>query len=107
MPADKKKLFQQYSALAVDMETFAVAEVCRRLEVPFSSVRVINDTAADALPRDVHYLLEQKSGAARLGAAFGAVLQRPSSLKDMYQMRENALVASDRLAKFLAEMVFE
>ena len=107
LPEDKKKLFEQYGALAVDMETFAVAEVCRRMEVPFSSIRVINDTAADALPRDVEYLLEQRSGAARLGAALGAVWRRPASAKDMYRLRENALVASDRLAKYIAETTFD
>jgi adenosylhomocysteine nucleosidase len=102
-PDERKALFDRYGALAVDMETFAVAEVCRRRQVEFSSIRVINDVAAEQLPRDVEYLLAQKTGAARLGAAFGAVLQRPGSLKDMYQLRENALVASGRLAQFLAE----
>ncbi|MBN1394835.1 MAG: hypothetical protein JW959_07420 [Pirellulales bacterium] len=105
LPDDKKRLFEQYGALAVDMETFAVAEVCCRLDVPFLSVRAINDAASDALPRDVERLLEQKSGAARLGAALGAVWRRPASAKDMYRLRENALVASDRLAKYIAETV--
>ncbi len=107
LPSDKKSLFQQHSASAVDMETFAVAKVCRRLQVPFSSIRVINDTAEETLPRDVERLLEQKGGAARLGAAVGAAWRRPASLKDMYQLRENALVASDRLAKFLADTTFD
>jgi len=107
LPSDKETLFRQYSALAVDMETFATAEVCRRREVPFSAVRAINDTADDTLPHDVEYLLEQTSGAARLGAAVGAVWHRPASLKEMYQLRENALVASDRLARFLAGITFD
>jgi adenosylhomocysteine nucleosidase len=103
LPSERQSLFQRYGALAVDMETFAVAEVCRRRQVAFSSVRVVNDTADERLPRDVEYLLSQKTGAARLGAALGAVCQRPASLKDMYQLRENALVASGRLAQFLAD----
>ena len=107
LPSDKRKLFEQYGAAAVDMETFAVAEVCRRMDVPFSSIRVISDTADDELPRDVENLLEQKSGAARLGAAVGAVWRRPASLKDMYQLRENALVASDRLARFIIDNVLD
>jgi len=107
LPDDKRKLFEQYAAAAVDMETFAAAEACQRLATPFSSVRVINDAAADALPRDVERLLDQQSGAARLGAALGAVWRRPSSAKDMYQLRENALIASDRLAKFIAKINFD
>lgn len=106
-PQQKQSLFHRYGALAVDMETFAVAEVCLRCNVPFSSVRVVNDTADEALPHDVEHLLAQKTGAAQFGAALGAIWRRPASAKDMYQLRENALVASGRLAKFLAESAFE
>jgi adenosylhomocysteine nucleosidase len=102
-PGDRRVLFQRTAALGVDMETFAVAEVCAARQVAFSSIRVINDTADEALPRDVEHLLAQKTTAARLGAALGAVIHRPASAKDMYQLRENALVASGRLAKFLAD----
>ena len=68
-PAERRSLLERYAALAVDMETFAVAEVCRQRQVPFASVRVINDVADETLPRDVEHLLRQKTGAARLGAA--------------------------------------
>jgi adenosylhomocysteine nucleosidase len=102
-PSARKALFDRTAALAVDMETFAVAEVCAARQVAFSSIRVINDTADEVLPRDVEHLLVQKTTAARVGAALGAVWRRPASAKEMYQLRENALVASSRLARFLAE----
>ncbi len=101
-PHDRQALFRRTRALGVDMETFAVAEVCAARQVAFSSIRVTNDAADQALPRDVEHLLAQKTAAARLGAALGALLHRPGSAKDMYQLRENALIASGRLAKFLA-----
>lgn len=107
VPSEKRAIGQRFGAMAVDMETFAVADVCRRRGVPFSSIRVINDTSDEVLPTDVEYLLGQKPGAAQWGAALGAVLRRPASAKDMYQLRENALVASLRLAKFMAEAGFE
>ena len=103
-PRDRQSLFQRTAAQAVDMETFAVAEVCAARGVAFSAIRVTNDTADEALPHDVEHLLAQKTPAARLGAALGAVWHRPGSAKDMYQLRENALVASGRLAKFLADV---
>ena len=71
LPREKQSLFQRYGAMAVDMETFAVAEVCRRRDVPFSSVRVINDTADEALPRDVEHLLAQKTGGRAVGRGPG------------------------------------
>ncbi len=106
-PEEKRALGQAHEALAVDMETWAVAEICRREKVRFLAVRVINDAVDDELPRDVDRLLAQKTPARRLGAAAAVVFRRPSSLKDMYALRENALLASDRLATFLASMLQE
>lgn len=104
-PEEKQSLGEQYDAVAVDMESFAVAEVCRHRRIRFLAVRVIHDALHDELPSDVEKLLAQKTRAARLGAATGAIWRRPSSIKDMYQLKENALLASERLAKFLAGMV--
>jgi len=105
LPDEKRSLLRQYDALAVDMESFAVAEVCRRRQVRFLAVRVINDTADDELPPDVEKLLAQKTFAAQLGAAAGAIWRRPSSFKDIYKLKEDALLASDRLARFLGRIV--
>ena len=105
LPEEKKSLGRQYNALAVDMESFAVAEVCRRHQVRFLAVRVINDAADDELPPDVKHLLAQKTGVARLGAAVGSIWRRPSSFGDMLKLKKNAQQASDRLAKFLREMI--
>jgi adenosylhomocysteine nucleosidase len=107
LPSERQSLHHQYGALAVDMETFAVAEVCQRRGVPFLAVRVINDTFDETLPPDVEHLLAQKTGAAQWGAALGAMMRRPASAKDMYQLRENTLVASLRLAKFLTAYCFD
>lgn len=104
-PQEKRALGEKHHALAVDMETFAVARACARRGVRFRAVRVVSDPVDEELAPEVRGLVKQKSGAARLGAAFGAILNRPSSVKDMYRLRENALLATDRLAKFLAELV--
>jgi len=105
LPDEKRSLGRRYNALAVDMETFAVAEVCRRRQVRLLAVRVINDTVDEELPPDVERLLTQKTGPARLGAAAGAAWRRPASIKDMWKLKENALLASDRLARFVTQMI--
>jgi len=104
-PSDKRAMGEKYGALAVDMETFAVGEVCRRHKVPFLAVRAISDTVNDALPEDVDKLLAQKTTTGKIGAAVGAIWRRPGSVKDMVQLRENAIDASARLAKFLVAMI--
>lgn len=98
---EKLALGKAHGADAVDMETYAVAEVCRQERVRFMSVRIISDAVDDELPKEVERLLGMKSTAGRIGAALGAIVSRPGSVKDLWQLKEDALKSSDRLAKFL------
>lgn len=114
-PAERRRLAERYAAeegaaeqsaaLACDMETFAIAEVCQQHNVPLLSVRIITDEVDDELPREIENLLKQKTWAAKVGATAGALLNRFSAAKDLWHLREDALKASDRLAKFLKSMV--
>lgn len=106
-PSQKLELGRQYQALAVDMETFAVAEVCRRRRARLLSVRIVSDTVEDELPADLEVLARQRTRPARLGAAAAALWNRPGSVWDMLQLKELALVASDRLARFLTGMIVQ
>jgi adenosylhomocysteine nucleosidase len=101
----KELLGTQHQAIACDMETYAIAEVCRRKNVRFLSVRIISDALADELPKEVERLLSQKTMAGKLGAAAKAIFQRPGSALDLLKLQDDALKASDRLAKFLAGVV--
>jgi adenosylhomocysteine nucleosidase len=105
LPSEKRELGVKHQALACDMESLAVAEVCRQRGVPLLAVRAISDTADEELPADIEKLLAQASGPARWGTAIGSILRRPSSLKDLLRLRHRAIEASDRLAKFLAEII--
>jgi len=101
---EKRGLASRYDAIACDMETHAVAAACRDAKVPFMAVRAITDDLSADLPVEVHALLES-SGAGRLGATFGALWNRPESVKDLWKLRENATTAARRLAPFLASVV--
>lgn len=103
--SEKESLGAAHSALAADRQSFAVAEVCRREKTRFMSVRIINEAVSDEPPRDVERLGRKKTSAARWGATLGAIVHRPSSLKDMLQTKEDALVYADRLAKFLEGVI--
>ena len=106
-PSEKKRLGEKFGASLVDMETFAVADTCRSANVPFLAVRVILDPLDETLPPDLKNLTDSAGcGTARvLGALFGTVTRRPSSLLDIYQLKENALTAADALADALAEIL--
>jgi hopanoid-associated phosphorylase len=51
--AEKAAAFRETGAVAVDMESMGLAEVCAAHNLPFIAVRVIVDTAEDVLPRAV------------------------------------------------------
>jgi adenosylhomocysteine nucleosidase len=104
-PAERRSLAEQHQAIACDMETFAIAQVCREQGVPLLAIRIVSDAVDDELPPEIEHLLKQKSLAAKVGAAAGAILKRFSAAKDLWKLREDALKASDRLAKFLVGVV--
>ena len=87
------------------LESWAVADVCRNEKSRFLSVRVISDAIHHAIPEDIDFLIKRRTTAGRIGAAAGAILRRPSSIKDMWQLKEDGLVASDRLARFLIGII--
>jgi adenosylhomocysteine nucleosidase len=102
--AEKKELAEQTEALAVDMETMAVARVCREAHQKFLAIRVISDDLSTDLPPEVSAIFGD-TGAVRLGAVVGSLWKRPSSLSDMWRLREHAQQAAERLADFLDGVV--
>ncbi len=104
-PAQRRELGQKHDALAVDMESFAVAELCHREKVRFLCIRVVSDTVDQELPADLEHLMKQTTRSGQAGAVVGSLFRRPGSIKDMWKLREDALLASDALAKFLAEIL--
>ncbi len=101
-PEAKRELGERFDALAADMETLAVAQACRRQKVRFLCVRIITDLLEDRIPVEVERMLTKGTWASKLGAATGAILKRPSSVKDWWHLQQQGLKASERLAKFLA-----
>lgn len=104
-PEEKRRLAAEFGAWAVDMETFAVAEVCRAAKVPMLAVRVITDGHEDRLSKEVEYLLEKRHIAQQLGFAAGAILRRWATLKELWRTYECSVKAGDRLADFLAAIL--
>lgn len=104
-PDDKRALGEAHGALAVDMETWGVAQVCRQHKVPLMAVRVISDALDDQLPGDLEKLARARGIPQQMGAVTGTLWRRPSAVKDMWALKERALVASERLGKFLASVI--
>lgn len=102
--AEKAALRARHEADVVDMETAAVAAICAQRQVRFMSMRVISDVAGIDLPPEVLSIMGP-SGGYRLGAAVTAIWKRPSSLKQLLALREQANEASARLAEVLPGLI--
>lgn len=103
---EKRSLGARFGAVAVDMETLAVAQVCRDTQTRFMAVRTVSDDLSADLPPEV-ISVTGSTGKARIGATLGALWNRPSSLKDMWRLREQAQLASERLADFLDGVIVQ
>ena len=97
---EKEALAAEFGAIAVDMESLAVAQVCRDTKTRFLAVRAISDGMSADLPPEILSVVGS-TGSVRLGAALGSLWKRPSSAKDLWKLRENARTAAEKLATFL------
>jgi adenosylhomocysteine nucleosidase len=104
--AEKESLAQKHEAIAVDMESLAVAQVATEKNIRFMAVRVISDDMSADLPSEILSIIGS-SGAVRVGAALGSLMKRPGSFKDMMHLRENAHNAAKSLATFLDGIVHQ
>ena len=102
----KQQLHENFEALAVDMESLAVAQVASETKTGFMAVRVISDDMSADLPPEVLSIIGD-TGAVRVGAALTSIFNRPESVKDMLHLRTNAQNAAKSLATFLDGVVHQ
>jgi adenosylhomocysteine nucleosidase len=103
--AEKQATGQSTGALAVEMETMVVATVCAAAGQRFLSLRVISDAMDEEVPRDVEKLIAAKTGVQRAGTILGGLFRRPSLVKDLWRLQEQALVSAENLAKGLETLI--
>lgn len=106
MVEQKQQLHEQFEAIAVDMESLAVAQVAAETKTGFMAVRVISDDMSADLPSEVLSIIGD-TGAVRVGAALTSIFKRPESVKDMLHLRTNAQAAAKSLATFLDGVVHQ
>jgi adenosylhomocysteine nucleosidase len=95
--ADKATLFRETGAVAVDMESLAIAEIAQSQHLPFLAVRVIVDSAADALPRAVTAAADSE-GHLQVWRLMGALLRTPAQLGPLLRLAQRYRLANRSLA---------
>ena len=84
--------------VALDMETSAVAAVCEREGVPWSSVRAISDRATDGSVDDAVLHLSRSDGTPDLGAALRYVVRHPGRVPTLVRLGRGSALAATRAA---------
>jgi adenosylhomocysteine nucleosidase len=95
---DKAALFRETGAVAVDMESLAVAQVAQSRGMPFLAVRVIVDSAGDILPKAVTAAADA-AGHLHLWRLLGALALAPTDLVGLIRLARCYRVASRSLAE--------
>ena len=81
----KESLFKRTRALAVDMESAAVARVAHQACIPFFGLRTVCDTAHMTIPQELFSCLDQ-NGSIQIATVLRSLARRPALLGDMLQM---------------------
>jgi adenosylhomocysteine nucleosidase len=96
-PLDKAAAFRATDAVAVDMESVAVAGIAARHRLPFLAVRAILDTARDALPRSL-LAAAGAQGTRRIGRAALSLLRSPADIAMLLRLIARFHAARQTLA---------
>jgi nucleoside phosphorylase len=106
----RESLNKRTGAVAVDMETETIAELCAAHDLPMLSVRAISDTAVEPFPAPAYVLFDlakQKTDFVRLGSY---LLTHPGAFSRLNAFRQRIGVArkalTDALDKILRADLF-
>jgi adenosylhomocysteine nucleosidase len=97
--ATKKRLGRATGALAVDMETSAVADVATARKTNFLAVRCITDNDHEDLPEEFNDFFVL--GQLQPGRILSACSRRPYLLADLSRLGRRARASGQNLARFL------
>lgn len=105
-PAKKSEIGRRFNALAVDMESTAVAEVCQNAQIRLTILRAISDGVDDALPPDLAGLVHP-DGRANLMGVITYLVRHPNRLPALLSLGRATRLAGERLAEAAWQVVGE
>jgi adenosylhomocysteine nucleosidase len=101
--AEKRALRQRTGAIAVEMESAAVAAKAREWGVQFRCIKVVSDTAREDLPLDFNRYQDATGGFSRGRIALASLRHPFRSIPALLRLDRNCRTAAKRLGEFLAD----
>lgn len=96
--SEKQRLFSDTGAIAIDMESAAVAQVANERGLAFAVLRVVLDTAQRPLPHTALVSVNQ-AGHLQLGRLLRTLLMHPGDLAGLLQLRADLRLTQAALAQ--------
>jgi hopanoid-associated phosphorylase len=96
-PEEKIALFNQYGAIAVDMESAAVAQVALLAGVPFMAIRAVSDPANMSIPPRVMATIDER-GRLRPFRLLERLVHHPQELLPLVRLARTFRAAQTTLA---------
>lgn len=101
--AEKRALREQTGAIAVDMESAAVAAKAREWGVPFRCIKVVSDTANEDMPLDFNECRTDAGHFSRTRIALAATRRPFTAIPALLRLDRNSRKAAEKLGEFLAD----
>lgn len=99
----KATLFEQHSAIAVDMESHGAARAAAHFGLPFIAIRAIADPADRALPMAALNAVAP-DGSARIFATLGAAMRDPKQFPLLMKLGADSAAATKTLRRDLGAL---
>ncbi|PIR00002.1 MAG: hypothetical protein COV66_07840 [Nitrospinae bacterium CG11_big_fil_rev_8_21_14_0_20_45_15] len=102
-PENKQALGRLYNVVALEMETFQLAQLAQEKSIPFLSLRGISDSAEEEL-LNVSPMLSENGNVSFLKAGW-FVLSHPGSMKDLLDLKKRAERTTQNLTNALKKIL--
>lgn len=101
---EKRELWRQTGADAVEMESSVIRTICREQNIPAATIRVISDDASQDLPLDFNALMTPEDRINYVKLTW-AVMSRPWKIGKLIEFQQQTVAASRRLGAVLGELL--
>jgi len=102
-PREKSEAAES-GALAVEMESWAIAQIALKAVVPFLAVKTISDSLDQSLGLDFNWLLDS-NGIPAYGKILLAILTHPGTIPSLWRLQRTSTRAKRSLTTFLARFL--